>query len=234
MRALGEEDQPASTFGALAQLVYGAETLNEVYDILCRTAPSLVTGCDHASVLLAHRDRFTTAAASDNIAAEIDKAEQRIGDGPCMDAIMDETAQIVPDLTDAQAWTQLSTWVAAHTPVRAAMAFRLTIDGKKVGALNLFANDPEVFTARAADEGAVLASFASVALLAASRGQEVTTLREGLDSNREIGKAIGLLMAFHHIDDRAAFAMLAKTSQDLNLKLARVAEEIVKYHQRQR
>lgn len=158
MPATGGEDQPAATFGALARLMYEADTLDDVYGTLCRMAPGVVTGCDHASVLLARRGRLTTAAASDDIATEIDRAEQRLGDGPCVDAIAEETAQIVPDLTATQAWPQLSAWVVAHTPVRGAMAFRLTVDGEKSGALDLFADRPAVLTAQAANEGAVLAS----------------------------------------------------------------------------
>ena len=47
----------------------------------------------------------------------------------------------------------------------------------------------------------MLTAFASVTLAALERGEEATTLRRGLESNREIGKAVGLLMAMHDIDD---------------------------------
>ncbi len=56
------------------------------------------------------------------------------------------------------------------------------------------------------------------------------TLRDGLQSNREIGKAVGLLMAFHQISDDAAFDMLRKASQDMNIKLAEVARQVVEHH----
>ena len=47
----------------------------------------------------------------------------------------------------------------------------------------------------------MLASFVTVALLAANERKTAQTLRAGLASNREIGKAIGLMMAFHKISD---------------------------------
>jgi AmiR/NasT family two-component response regulator len=69
-----------------------------------------------------------------------------------------------------------------------------------------------------------------VTLMAANERQEARNLRLALDSNREIGKAVGLLMALHKVDDDAALELLRKTSQDLNIKLADVAREVVGYH----
>jgi AmiR/NasT family two-component response regulator len=72
----------------------------------------------------------------------------------------------------------------------------------------------------------------TVALLAAHERRTAETLRAGLSSNREIGKAVGLMMAFHKITDDEAFAMLRKTSQDMNLKLADVAQQVLDHHNR--
>ena len=46
----------------------------------------------------------------------------------------------------------------------------------------------------------------------------------------EIGKAVGLMMAFHKITDEAAFDMLKAASQDMNLKLVEVARQVVEHH----
>ena len=78
----------------------------------------------------------------------------------------------------------------------------------------------------------MLTAFASVALAALDRGEEATTLRRGLESNREIGKAIGLLMAMHDIDDDQAFEMLAKVSQEMNIKVAEVAAQVIAHHRK--
>ena len=79
----------------------------------------------------------------------------------------------------------------------------------------------------------MLVAFAAVALTALHRGQEASTLRRGLESNREIGKAVGLLMALHEIDDTRAFEMLAKVSQEMNVKVAEVAAQVVRHHARE-
>jgi AmiR/NasT family two-component response regulator len=79
----------------------------------------------------------------------------------------------------------------------------------------------------------VLASFASVSLLALRAREEADSLRQGLQSNREIGKAVGLLMAAHRVSADEAFAILKRTSQDLNMKLVHVAAQVVEGQQAQ-
>ena len=115
----------------------------------------------------------------------------------------------------------------AETPVRSAIGYRLLLDGDKVGALNVFADTPNALTARSADTGAIIASFASVAIMAIRAREEAATLRQGLQSNREIGKAVGLLMAAHRIGGEEAFELLRRTSQELNMKLTQVAAQVV-------
>ncbi|PRZ43904.1 GAF domain-containing protein [Antricoccus suffuscus] len=219
-----------SAFLELSNLVYGSDTYEEIYQAVCDAAPRLVTGCDHASLMLRQQERLITAASSDDVARLVDEMEREIGAGPCVDAIVDDAPQIDADLTQSQVWPLLSARVLERTPVRGMAGFRVLVDNRKVGALNLFSDTPHALTAQSVNEAAVLAAFTSVALIAASRNEAANTLRAGLTSNREIGKAIGLLMAFHKISDDDAFEMLRRTSQDLNIKLTQVAAEVVNNH----
>jgi hypothetical protein len=177
--------------------------------------------------MLIRHGKAVTVAASDDIAALIDDFEREYGDGPCLDAIEDESTYFDSDLTDGSPWPDLAARVLADTPVRGMAGFRLTSADQKTGALNLFSDTPGALTERSIDQAILLVAFVSVTLLAAQERQKAHTMRAGLESNREIGKAVGLLMAFHHIDDEAAFAILRKASQDMNLKLVEVAREIV-------
>ncbi len=218
---------PAVLFSRLAHLVYQADTSTQVYQALVKAARDLVTGCDRACIMLLAQGRLSTAAATDDIALIIDQLEQEAGEGPCVDAIFEEAAQVEPDIRTSQAWPTLTPLVLQRTPVRGMIGFRLLIDGAKAGALNLFSDTPGAFTSESADQGAVVAAFVSVALMTFTARQEAEQLRAGLSSNREIGKAVGLLMAAHKVDAKAAFEVLRKTSQDLNLKLSTVAEQVV-------
>ncbi|HEU4515282.1 MAG TPA: GAF and ANTAR domain-containing protein [Nocardioidaceae bacterium] len=221
---------PGAVFDGLARLVYGAETYAEVYQAICDAALRLVDGCDHASLTLAERGDLVTAAATDETARVIDHIEREEGEGPCVDAISEEAAQLDTDLTDGTPWPALRERVLAETPVRSTAGFRIMVDDRKVGALNLFGDAPGSLDERSVDQAAVLAAFASVALRSAADHEQARTLREGLRSNREIGKAVGLMMAFHKVDDEEAFDILRRASQEMNVKLSEVARQVVEHH----
>ena len=189
----------------------------------------MVPGCDHASVLVRRGDDYVTVAASDRVARRVDALERATRDGPCVDAIEDEAVQVEPDLHTAGQWPTLAARVVIETPVRAVMGFRLLVDNSKIGALNLFSDTPNGFDTNSAEWGIVLAAFASVAANAAARGEDTAALRQGLLNNREIGKAIGMLMTLHHITDEQAFDLLRRSSQHMNIKLADVARAVVKH-----
>jgi hypothetical protein len=220
----------ANVFRNLAEIVYAGNDFDGVYDAIVQVAPRLVQGCDHASLMLRSKGSFVTVAASTDVARYIDQLERELGEGPCLDAIEDESVYHDSNLLDGSPWPRLSKRVLAETSVRGMAGFRLRAADQKTGALNLFSDSPGGLTPQAVDQGIVLASFVTVALGAHHDRRAAETLREGLESNREIGKAVGLMMAFHKISDEDAFEMLRKASQDMNLKLIEVARQVVAHH----
>ncbi len=223
---------PATVFAALADIVYRGSSAEEIYTAICVAATLLVPGCDHASLMLVNRGQPLTVAASDQVARTVDDIERATGEGPCLDAIENEAAQIESDFLSPSAWPALARGVVTRTPVRGAMGFRLMLDQKKVGAINLFSDTPGAFDSDTADHAIMLTAFAAVTVSAIISGEEANTLRHGLQSNREIGKAIGLMMAMHDVSDDQAFEMLRKTSQDMNVKIAALATSVVEAHKR--
>jgi transcriptional regulator with GAF, ATPase, and Fis domain len=218
---------PATVFSALAEIIYQGSESNQIYAAICVAATLVVTGCDHASLLVRRDGRYVTVGASDSIAQRIDDMERLAGDGPCVDAIEEETPQVETDLTKPNQWPELAKRIIAETPVRGAMGFRILVDKRKTGALNLFSDQAGVFDTESAGQAVVLASFASVAINAVAQGEDVSTLRRGLLSNREIGKAVGMLMMLYGVDEQEAFNILRRYSQDLNIKLADVARSVI-------
>jgi hypothetical protein len=223
----GDKADPATVFAALAEIIYQGSDANEMYAAICVAATLAIRGCDHASLLVRDNDRYITVGASDRLAEKIDELERRAGDGPCIDAIEEETPQIDTDLTTPSLWPKLAAVLVAETPMRGAMGFRLLIDKRKGAALNLFSDTANSFDAESAGRAAVLASFASVAINAVAKGEDNASLRRGLLSNREIGKAVGMLMMLHELDEDQAFELLRRHSQALNIKLAEVARAVV-------
>ena len=229
-RPVGAELATSEVFGDLARIVYASNDFTQVYEAIVRSAPDLVPGCDHASLMLRRRGRFETVAASDDIARTIDGYERELGEGPCIDAIADASVFHDADLNDGSPWPRLTERVLARTPVRGMAGFRLRAGEEVTGALNLFSDTAGALTQHSVHQGIVLASFITVALIASEQRDTAESLRAGLQSNREIGKAMGLMMAFHKITDEQAFSMLRSTSQDMNIKLSEVARRVVEHH----
>ncbi|HEX3002831.1 MAG TPA: GAF and ANTAR domain-containing protein [Angustibacter sp.] len=223
----GDRSVVAQTFAELARVVHEQPGIDEVCRAIVDAATRLVPGCDHASIMLRERGRFRTAASSDDVAHRVDELEREVRAGPCVDAIESESYQLDADITQHSRWPELAARVLAETPVRGMAGYGLLVDGRKTGALNLFSDTAGALTAESADAGVVLASFASVSLGGSSSHEEARTLAEGMASNREIGMAIGLLMASHGLGAEEAFATLRKASSHLNRKISAIARELV-------
>lgn len=219
--------ETSAAFAAVARLVYSGDDVPTILQAVVDAAVPLIPGCDHVTIAMLVKGEFTTAVASDEVGRLVDTFEREVGDGPCVDAILEDAVQYDPDITDRSQWPQLAEKVLAHTPVRGMLGFRLLIDGRKMGALNVFSDTPGALTVESADAGAVLAAFASVALAAALNHERAEQLQQGLQSNREIGKAIGLLMAAHKVSAEEAFELLRTTSSRMNVKLADIAARVV-------
>ena len=55
----------------------------------------------------------------------------------------------------------------------------------------------------------------------------VENLQTAIDTNRDIGAAVGILMARHNVDYQVAFLLLRSVSQNDNRKLRDVAAEVL-------
>ncbi len=115
----GTTADPATVFAALAEIIYQGAQPAEMYSAICIAATLIVPGCDHASLLVRTNDRYITVGASDRLAQHVDELERKAGDGPCIDAIEEETPQIETDLTTPTQWPKFVAALLAQTPVRA-------------------------------------------------------------------------------------------------------------------
>jgi hypothetical protein len=58
--------------------------------------------------------------------------------------------------------------------------------------------------------------------------EQVAQLERALITSRRIGAAVGILMAGRRIDEEAAFAILARASQNTNRRVRDIADDIVR------
>ena len=75
--------------------------------------------------------------------------------------------------------------------------------------------------------GAAYAGQAAIALDRAALQIAVANLQTAIDTNRDIGAAVGILMAHHRIDYQDAYLLLRTSSQNDNRKLRDVAAGVL-------
>ncbi len=102
------------------------------------------------------------------------------------------------------------------------------------GAINLYGRRTGAFGDEAVNHALVLSSHASLAL-AGSAAHTAAALRErnlrrAIDSRDVIGQAKGILMHRRGVSADEAFDILRRTSQDLNVKLAELAQTLTERH----
>ena len=223
--------EATEAFASLATLVYAGSGSQEVLDAICRTAVEIIPGADHACISTLDKDKqLHTQASSDEIASLMDRLESEAHEGPCVDSIIEDSVQHDADIRHVTKWPRLAELTLSRTPVRGMVGYQLMDGLGSRAAFNVFSDTPGALTQEAVDVGAVLAAFTSVALAAAERQTSAENLRRGLESNREIGKAIGLLMAAHKVGDEEAFHILRNASSRTNTKIAALADKITTSH----
>ncbi len=121
------------SFAELAAARYGGRTVADTYDTVCHLAVRLIDGCDHAGVTELRPDRtLHTLAASDDVAARVDRLESEVEEGPRLDAMLDEAWQHDPDSTStASCATSRTRWSAG---TRTGAAERSVASGQPPGA----------------------------------------------------------------------------------------------------
>lgn len=194
---------------------------------LTRTAVGRVPGAEWASVTEGRGGAFRTLAATDPLASIVDEIQYELGTGPCVDAILQETTYRTADLVTDPRWPEFGRRATAATPVRSMLSFRLFLeDGEVIAGLNLYSTRVDAFDAEAEVIGTLVATHGALAMVAIAARERASQLQQAVQSNREIGVAMGILMARHRITREEAFGLLRVASQTTNRKLAEIAVEV--------
>jgi transcriptional regulator with GAF, ATPase, and Fis domain len=192
-------------------------TLEAIVSALAR-----ITGFQ-AGLLLVAPDQVEPQAASGPAAELLDRLQQRLAAGPCVDAARKQVPIRVIDTRDDDRWTRFCASAAA-LGVRSMVCVPLEAGERYLGTLSLFADRPGAFDHREEQLTTVFATLAAVALADALRTEQ---LHAALERRNLIGQAQGILMERDRITASAAFDRLARHSQSRNMKLTAVASHLV-------
>jgi ANTAR domain len=198
------------------------------YDALVRVTVDRVPGAHAASITTLRRGTFETVATTDESALRADAIQYELGSGPCVDAIIDQALYQPRDLSSDERWPEFGRRAHDELGWSSMLSYRLQLDPElAIGGLNIYSREVDAFDDEAAMVGLLLATHGSMAVNAALSQEKVTNLQSALETNREIGTAIGILMSQHRVTRQQAFNLLAVASQQTNRKLRDVAEDVI-------
>ena len=168
-----------------------------------------------------------TLAATDRLVEEVDAIQYDTGEGPCLEAIEDNDLTTADDLAADHRWPKFCARAVAETPVRSMFGVRIFLGGDDRGALNFYATEPGAFGELDRAVGAVFSTLSSLALQHALEKRRSENLLTALESSRQIGMAMGILMASKLLTAEQAFEQLRRASQHLHRRVRDVAEEVM-------
>jgi hypothetical protein len=222
--------------GDLTGFLLAAETVEDVLGRVVVTARHAIPGADLVSITIRDDDGgLETPTGTGPEAAELDQAQYRAGIGPCVDAADPDgpAYALSNNLANEAAWQTFAASATAHG--YASVLSTALLSGPEpvpfTGALNIYSRELNRFDDSARDLAFLLATHASLALVAAHTRQSladaeytIINLRRAIDSHTIIGQATGILMSRRKLTADQAFDVLKQTSQNRNIKMARLAE----------
>ncbi|MDP5183602.1 GAF and ANTAR domain-containing protein [Blastococcus sp. BMG 814] len=168
------------------------------------------------------RAKVESRAWTSDLPKSVDALQQRLGQGPCLDAVWEQEIVRVDDVAGDERWPEFGHH-ASGLGIGSMSCFQLFVDGDRLGALNLYSRTPGAFDDDCQEIGLMFAAHAAIALAGAQHEEH---LRTGMSNRDVIGQAKGILMERHRLTADQAFAVLTRVSQDLNRKLVDIAREL--------
>lgn len=216
---------------ALAGVVLGGRGLAEVLTEIAGIARRAMPGAEASSITLIRGETAFTAAFNGQMAMDADELQYQRGYGPCVDAGRAGQIFLVEDMRNEQRWPDYAEHVAA-LGVRSSLSVPLPFQGVTIGALNNYAAAPGSFGEADVAVGQEVAAWVALAVgnadMVARTVEDLAGMQAAMASRAVIEQAKGILMERRKYTEDQAFTALTRASQNTNIKLRDVADELVR------
>ena len=194
-------------------------------------AAKALLGVDGAGLMLAdERGELRWATASDQQTQIISEGQERLGQGPCVNAFAEHTPMAMRDATKEPHWGKI-TDVVTGQEMRAGLSAPIQLEGGPIGSLDLYSAEPRDWDQAEISAVQVYAALAatllSLAVGAQVKGRLAEQLQVALEHRTRIERAKGMLMVREGIDDAAAFERLRSAARSSRRPLVDVVNEVL-------
>ena len=220
-------------FTALTQELFVSQELFAVAEHIAHLTLECIPGAVSSGVTLFEGVRPIAQVTTDDIAEQLDAYQLAQHDGPIAASLESGEPVAVGALSDDSRWPAFRA-VADELRVAGVAACGLTVrrgqDWQSLGALTVYAEDPNAFDDDIGEDVALFAAHLAI-VAAFDRDRHDVSRREAalhraLGSRDVIGQAKGILMERRRIPAGEAFDILRRTSQRLNVRLQEVAARL--------
>ncbi len=197
--------------------------LEPTLQAIVSTAVTTLSSAQHAGLITVSRGALVPQATTGQPPQLLDQLQQKLKDGPCIDAAEQQTLIRIDDMHRESRWPDFAA-EAESLGVCSMLCVPLRVHEQCLGTLSLYSESVTPFTGH--DER-VTTLFATLAAIALAEAQRTSQLHAALANRDVIGQAKGILMERHRMTAEAAFRSLSLASQNVNMKLTSVARHLV-------
>lgn len=197
---------------------------------LCRAAQRDLPASGVGVSILSEAGDLMTAAASSTTSALVEELQFTMGEGPCLAAFASRAPVLVPDLTEAASTTWPGYGPAAHEHgVRAVFAFPLQVGVARLGALDVYRDQPGAMSAWALSRALTYAEVAMQTMLDAQQDPDemATLLADSTETRFEVYQAQGMLIVQLAVSANEALVRMRAYAYLHDRRLGDVADDII-------
>lgn len=228
------DDEFSEGFEQLVDLIAATEDIKAVLDGLTGFAADAMTKSTgthiECAMTLRRRKRTATIGGSSPTAIVLDRIEQSLGDGPCIDALDSGRPVLLGDTRSDPRWPEYRSALSA-AGIASALGVPINLPPDSGAVLNFFAPTAGLFTDETISDAVRFGQMASkplqLALRIATAEQRSEDLKAALETRTVIDLACGIIMAQNRCSKEAAFEILRRASTTRNQKLHTIAKTIV-------
>lgn len=199
---------------------------------LCRAASGALPASGVGVSVMAGANQPATVAASDARSVMLEELQFAVGEGPCIDAYQTGRPVFAPDLAVAARvrWPGYASAAQDHG-VRAAFAFPIQIGAARLGALDVYRDEPGALSAETTAAALTFSDAAMTELLDAQQRSNhsagAPALDEALDNRFQLYQAQGMIAVQLGVGLHEAMIRIRAHAYAQNRPLGDVADDIV-------
>jgi len=228
---MSEQGPLREGLAALSQYFVGGKSMTDTLTRVSEMTISAIPGATFVGMTMMVDGQPRTGVFTDPAAPEIDQAQYDTGEGPCLDAFREGEIKQIESMDDDGPWPAFRSACLDHG-IHSTLSLPLVVDDTPVGAMNLYATEPEAFDPEQLELGRLFAAQAAIVLANAQAYWNARRLSEQLGeamvSRADIEQAKGIIMGATRCSADEAFQQLVRQSQRQNIKLNALAGEIVR------